>query len=212
MGSMLALLWGKWRRLRRMPKPVAARSSAWCCRCWHDLLSLLLVLVMVLQPPGLRIGGAVAGEDTHSSSRRRFRDPKATFYDLLGVSRHSSQKEIKRAFKKLAIQMHPDKLGPFENEESESNANTIFIKVRIGIVGVVHVLCVVPAQQCLQFTSHCECPILAEPISYCTGSRLQTSCVLHTSVLTAVVAADFACMPPRAYFRHRLYCLHKVEV
>lgn len=87
---------------------------------------------MVLQPPGSRIDGAAAGEETLSSSSRRFREPKATFYDLLGVSRHSCQKEIKRIFKKLAIQMHPDKLGPFENEEAEGEANAIFIKVPVS--------------------------------------------------------------------------------
>lgn len=80
----------------------------------------------------------VAGEDTPSSSSRRFRDPTATFYDLLGVSQRASLKEIKRVFKKLAIQMHPDKLGPFENEEAEGEANAIFIKVRmcVSIIGV----------------------------------------------------------------------------
>lgn len=90
---------------------------------------LVLVLVLLLQLLGSRIDGAVAGEETLSSRSRRFRDPRATFYDLLGVSRHSSQKEIKRVFRKLAIQMHPDKLGPFENEAAEAEANAIFIKV-----------------------------------------------------------------------------------
>lgn len=75
----------------------------------------------------------MAGGGTQSSSNRRFRDPKATFYDWLGVPRHADQKEIKRVFKKLAIQMHPDKLGPFANEEAESEANAIFIQACIRI-------------------------------------------------------------------------------
>lgn len=101
------------------------------------------MLVLVLQPPGSRIDGAVAGEETLSGSSRRFQDPKATFYDLLGVSRHSSQKEIKRMFKKLAIQMHPDKLGPFESKEAEGEANAIFIKVPVSASAVYVCVCVV---------------------------------------------------------------------
>lgn len=139
--SMFASPWVKRRRLRGIPKPAAGRPSG-SCRCPH-LLSILLVLVLVLQPPGSRIDAAVAGEEKLSSSTRRFRDPRATFYDLLGVTRHSSQKEIKRMFKKLAIQLHPDKLGPFENEEAEADANAIFIKV-----GPVHHLWCLSAYVC----------------------------------------------------------------
>eukprot|EP00752_Nemacystus_decipiens_P008329 g7444.t1 len=112
-----------------MPKPAAVRPSGGQYGPSSNLLSLLLVLMLVLQPPGSRIDGAVAGEETLSSSSRRFLDPRATFYDLLGVSRHSSQQEIKRAFRKVAIQTHPDKVGPFESEEAEAEANTIFSKI-----------------------------------------------------------------------------------
>ncbi len=101
-------------------------------RRWSNalLLSVTLVLALLLQQAGSRVEGSSEGDGTHSSnSSRRFHDPGATFYDLLGVSRHSSQREIKRVFRKLAIKMHPDKLGPFESEEAEDRANAIFVKV-----------------------------------------------------------------------------------
>lgn len=135
--SMLTFPWAKRKVLRRImpePEPADLRARCYLCgRCSRNLLSLVFVLVLMLQPPASLIHGAVASEETLSSSRRRFKDPRSTFYDWLGVSRRSSQKEIKKGFKRLAIQMHPDKLGPFESEEAEDEANAIFAKVSASI-------------------------------------------------------------------------------
>lgn len=38
-------------------------------------------------------------------------DPQKNYYDILGVSEDASQDDIKKAFKKLAVQHHPDKGG-----------------------------------------------------------------------------------------------------
>lgn len=87
---------------------------------------------MLLLPVGSRAQGAAADGDTPNINSKVFRNPRATFYDCLGVSPRTSQVEIKRMFRKLAVKMHPDKLGPFESEDEESEANATFVKVSVS--------------------------------------------------------------------------------
>lgn len=113
-------------RRRRPPRPVAVPAAMrdicwWCC----NLLPFMLLLLLPW------IEGAAAADERpppHGSSRR-FHDPKATLYEVLGVSKHSSRKEIKRVYLEVALVMHPDKKGPFFNDEAASEANDIFVKV-----------------------------------------------------------------------------------
>ncbi len=57
------------------------------------------------------------------------------YYQLLGVSKNADEKEIKKAFRKLAIQYHPDK-------NSDPEARTKFEKIANGIVYFFSFFCV----------------------------------------------------------------------
>lgn len=62
---------------------------------------------------GFPFGGGFEGMGGGRAGPKKDVDTKK-FYDLLGVSKTASQDEIKKAFRKLALKMHPDRGGDTE--------------------------------------------------------------------------------------------------
>ncbi|KAK2463650.1 hypothetical protein APHAL10511_004401 [Amanita phalloides] len=53
----------------------------------------------------------------------------STLYDVLGIGRSASEYDVRKAYKRKALETHPDKLGPNASERQKEIARTRFQKV-----------------------------------------------------------------------------------
>jgi curved DNA-binding protein CbpA len=74
----------------------------------------------------LKIAGQLDATDTRVSAMREqvdaakeLEEAKKDYYKVLGIQRDATEKEIKRAYKKMALKWHPDKRSPEEQDEAE---------------------------------------------------------------------------------------------
>ncbi|UPQ99880.1 DnaJ-like protein [Chloropicon primus] len=65
------------------------------------------------------------GESDGSGFRPKAFDANVSYYETLGIDENASSKEIKRAYKKLALKYHPDKMAG-KSEEEVREAEQIF--------------------------------------------------------------------------------------
>jgi len=64
-------------------------------------------------------------EQLEHAKRKLKMEKRKDYYQILGVARNANDKEIKKAFRKLALKFHPDKVSPDEQEEAEARFRDI---------------------------------------------------------------------------------------
>jgi preprotein translocase subunit Sec63 len=103
-------------RARLGAEVVGRRTRRHMARAWR--LCLLISLLVV---------------SSHAQRARANRRPQrpaaapagADYYKILGVKRSASDREIKKAFRKLSLKWHPDKNEPDMKEEAEAKFKSI---------------------------------------------------------------------------------------
>ncbi|KAF9006002.1 DnaJ domain-containing protein [Cyathus striatus] len=64
----------------------------------------------------------------------------STWYDVLGVDQSATDDEVRRAYRRKALETHPDRLGPFVTDEEKQYAEDAFHKIQkaFEVLGDIH--------------------------------------------------------------------------
>jgi len=84
-----------------------------------SVLASALVLLLLLESSSAQYGGR--RQQQRSGGRQKQAQQEGDYYSVLGLRKGTSSKEIKKAYKKLALQYHPDKCKDCSDEEKQTN-------------------------------------------------------------------------------------------
>lgn len=87
-----------------------------------SVLASALVLLLLLESTSAQYGGGRSQQrGGRQQQQQAKKDGGGDYYSVLGLRKGTSSKEIKKAYKKLALQYHPDKCKDCTDEEKENN-------------------------------------------------------------------------------------------
>ena len=70
-----------------------------------------------------------AQERADKNETARPYDRKKNYYDLLGIDKEASAAEVRRAFRRLSLRYHPDKVA-YKSEEEKAEAAALFAALK----------------------------------------------------------------------------------
>ena len=98
---------------------LSSRRQSLRCRWKLWIVSCLLLALVFLDTSILCVEGA-----KRSNNKKQFQSDN--YYTILGLSKTAKDKQIKSAYRKLALQYHPDKV---KEDQDKEEAENIFVKV-----------------------------------------------------------------------------------